>query len=115
MTTSIAGTSVLMTGVIIAQLNSIDNKQVYAYGIFCLLLFAVAISLIQSGLANSDRADFWLGLGLLISRIMIWFLMTQNDLMTKALLFIVCGIGVIAIGLWFERNVRRLSETKSGN
>jgi uncharacterized membrane protein len=111
MTTAIAGTSCIMASVIIAQINSIDSKQIYAYGIFCLLLFAVAISLIRSGLANSDRADFWIGLGLLISRIMIWFLMTQNDLMTKALLFVLCGIGVIAIGLWFERNVRRLSET----
>lgn len=111
MTTAIAGANCVMVGTIIAQLNSIGNKQLYAYGVFCLLLFAVAIGLIQSGLANSDRADFWMGLGLLISRIMIWFLMTQNDLMTKALLFVLCGIGVIAIGLWFERNVRRLSET----
>ena len=111
MTTAIAGANSIMACVIIAQINSIDSKQSYAYGIFFLLLFAVDIGLIQSGLANSDRGDFWLGLGLLTSRIMIWFLMTQNDLMTKALLFIVCGIGVIAIGLWFERNVRRLSET----
>ena len=111
MTTAIAGANCIMVGTIIAQLNSIDNKQIYAYWIFCLLLFAVAIGLIQSGLANSDRGAFWLGLGLLTSRIMIWFLMTQNDLMTKALLFVVCGIGVIAIGLWFERNVRRLGET----
>jgi hypothetical protein len=42
-------------------------------------------------------------------------LMTQNDLMTKSLLFIICGIGVMAIGLWFERNVRQLSEIKSEN
>lgn len=111
MTTAVAGINCIMIAVIIAQLSSIDSKQLYAYGIFCLLLFTVAIGLIRSGLANSDRSDFWLGLGLLTSRIMIWFLMTQNDLMTKALLFIVCGIGVIAIGLWFERNVRRLSET----
>ena len=111
MTTAIAGASFIMACVIIAQINSIDDKQIYAYWIFCLLLFSVAIGLIQSGLANSDRGGFWLGLGLLISRIMIWFLMTQNDLMTKALLFVICGVGVIAIGLWFERNVRRLSET----
>jgi uncharacterized membrane protein len=114
-TIAVAGVNGVMVGTIVAQLNSIASKQIYADGIFCLLLFAVAIGLIRSGLANSDRGAFWLGLGLLASRIIIWFLMTQNDLMTKSLLFIVCGIGVIAIGLWFERNVRRLSETKSGN
>jgi uncharacterized membrane protein len=115
MTTAIGGINCVMVSVIIAQINSIGSKQIYAYGIFCLLLLAVAIGLIRSGLANSDQGAFWLGLGLLTSRIIIWFLMTQNDLMTKSLLFIVCGIGIMAIGLWFERNVRRLSETKSGN
>lgn len=80
--------------------------------IFWLLLFAVSIGLIRSGLANSDRGAFWFGLGLLSSRIIIWFLMTQNDLITKSFLFILCGVSVIAIGLWFERYVRRLSETK---
>jgi uncharacterized membrane protein len=115
MTTAIGGINCVMAFVIIAQINSIASKQIYAYGIFCLLLLAVAIGLIRSGLANSDRGAFWLGLGLLTSRIIIWFLMTQNDLMTKSLLFIICGIGVMAIGLWFERNVRQLSEIKSEN
>jgi uncharacterized membrane protein len=85
---------------------------IYVPVIFWLLLFAVAVSSIRSGLANSDRAAFWFGLGLLANRIIIWFLMTQNDLITKSLLFIGFGIGVIAVGLWFERYVRRLSETK---
>lgn len=31
--------------------------------------------------------------------------------MTKSLWFIIYGVSVIAIGLWFERYVRRLSET----
>jgi uncharacterized membrane protein len=82
------------------------------FSIFWLLLFAVTIGLMRSGLANSDRGAFWFGLGLLTTRIIIWFLMTQNDLLTKSLLFVVCGIGMMAIGLWFERNVRRLSEAK---
>ena len=85
---------------------------VYGGKIFWLLLFAIAIGSIRSGLANSDRGAFWFGLGLLSSRIIIWFLMTQNDLITKSLLFIICGIGVITVGLWFERHVRHLSETK---
>jgi uncharacterized membrane protein len=80
--------------------------------IFWVLLFAITVGLIRSGLANSDRGTFWFGLGLLSSRIIIWFLMTQNDLMTKSLLFILFGVGIIAVGLWFERYVRRLSEAK---
>jgi uncharacterized membrane protein len=110
-TTAVGGVSCLMAVTIVAQLNTID-RNIYAPIIFCLLLFGVAIGLIRSGLANSDRGAFWFGLGLLSSRIIIGFLMIQSDLMTKSLLFIICGIGVIAIGLWFERHVRRLSESK---
>jgi uncharacterized membrane protein len=111
MTTAIGSVSCLMAIAIAAQLNTID-RNIYAPLVFWLLLFLVVISLIRSGLANSDRGAFWLGLGLLTSRVIIWFLMTQSNLMTKSLLFIICGIGVIAVGLWFERYVRRLSETK---
>jgi uncharacterized membrane protein len=80
--------------------------------IFWVLLFAITVGLIRSGLANSDRGAFWFGLGLLANRIIIWFLMTQNNLMTKSFLFIICGVSIIAIGLWFERYVRHLSEKK---
>jgi uncharacterized membrane protein len=110
-TTAVGGTICIMAVTIAAQLNTI-GQNIYAPIIFCLLLFGVAIGSIRSGLANSDRGAFWFGLGLLSSRIIIWFLMIQSDLMTKSLLFIVCGVGVIAIGLWFERHVRRLSESK---
>ena len=112
MTTAIA----MITGAMAIALifMTIDPAVGYMYGgkIFWLLLFAVAIGSIRSGLANSDRGAFWFGLGLLASRIIIWFLMTQNDLITKSLLFIVGGVGTIAVGLWFEGYVRRLSETK---
>ena len=111
-TTAIGSLCVLTAGTIVTQLQTIGDKQIYAAGIFCLLLFLMTVGLIRSGLANSDRGAFWLGLGLLTSRIIIWFLMTQNDLLTKSLLFIICGIGMMAIGLWFEGNVRRLSEAK---
>lgn len=111
MTTALGGVSCAMAVTIAFQLNSIATT-IYAPLVFSLLLCVVAISLIRSGLANSDRGAFWFGLGLLAGRITIWFLMTQNDLMTKSLLFIICGVGVIAVGLWFERYVRRLSENK---
>jgi uncharacterized membrane protein len=111
MTTAIGLVNCLIAITIVAQLNSIGQNLYAPFG-FCLLLFGVSTGLIRSGLANSDRGAFWFGLGLLTSRIIIWFLMTQNDLMTKSLLFIICGVGTIAIGLWFERYVRRLSESK---
>jgi uncharacterized membrane protein len=110
-TTAIGGVSCLMAVAIAFQLSTSD-RSLYAPFIFSLLLLVISIGTIRSGLANSDRGAFWFGLGLLASRIIIWFLMTQNDLMTKSLLFIICGVAIMAIGLWFEKYVRRLSEVK---
>ena len=112
-TTAIGSLSLAIAIPIIAI--QIDRASLYIFvpAIFWILFFSLSIGLIRSGLANSDRGAFWFGLGLLSSRIMIWFLMTQNDLTTKSLLFIVFGFSVIAIGLWFERYVRHLRETKT--
>jgi uncharacterized membrane protein len=111
-TTAIGSMSLAMAVPIIAV--QIDRASIYMFvpAIFWILFFSLSIGLIRSGLANGDRSAFWFGLGLLSSRIIIWFLMTQNDLITKSFLFIVFGVGVIAIGLWFELYVRRLSESK---
>jgi uncharacterized membrane protein len=111
-TTAIGGMSCIMAVPITAIQIDRASLSVFIPAIFWILLFSLSIGLIKSGLANSDRGAFWFGFGLLSSRIIIWFLMTQNDLMTKSFLFIVFGVGVIAIGLWFERYVCRLSETK---
>jgi uncharacterized membrane protein len=120
-TTAVGVASCTLAIAIFAQVNTIDLTKTSAPPSYLLLLFpaifwglllAVTIGAIRSGLANSDRGAFWFGLGLLSSRIIIWFLMTQNDLMTKSLLFILCGVGIIAIGLWFERHVRNLSEAR---
>ncbi len=113
-TTTAVGILSLLMGVPLIAIK-IDLASLYMLmpAIFWILFFLLSIGLIRSGLANSDRGAFWFGLGLLSNRIIIWFLMTQNDLITKSLLFIVTGVGVIAIGLWFERNIRSLREKKA--
>jgi uncharacterized membrane protein len=77
-----------------------------------LLLFLIGGGLIKSGLAQSDRQAFWAGISLVITRISAWFLFIQTDLLFKSLLLAVCGASIIAIGLWFERYVRRLANTQ---
>jgi len=42
-------------------------------------------------------------------RIVTWFVLIETGLVLKSLLFILCGVVVIAVGLWFERYVRTLS------
>lgn len=72
------------------------------------LLFLLAAGLMRQGLAKAERSAFWGGMMLLIVRILTWFVLSATGLIFKSLLFILCGITAIAIGLWFERYVRTL-------
>ena len=75
--------------------------------IFNLLLFILAAGLVREGLAQGKRRLFWSGLVLLTLQISTRMLEYQTDLLLKSLVLLMCGCGIIAAGLWFERYVRR--------
>ncbi|MGB7441894.1 MAG: DUF2157 domain-containing protein [Coleofasciculaceae cyanobacterium] len=75
--------------------------------IFNLLLLILAAGLVQEGLAQGKRRLFWGGMVLLTLQIFTRMLEYQTDLLLKSLVLLLCGCGVIAAGLWFERYVRR--------
>ena len=77
--------------------------------IFNVLLFLFAGGLMRAGLAQGERQPFWGGMVLVTLRIVTWFVLIETGLVLKSLLFILCGVVVIAVGLWFERYVRTLS------
>jgi uncharacterized membrane protein len=71
--------------------------------IFNLLSFLLAAGLISEGLAQSQRRFFWGGMVLLSLQILSRMLEYNTDLLFKSLVLFLCGLGVIAAGLWFER------------
>ncbi len=73
---------------------------------FNALLFMLSIGLMREGLTHGQRRAFWFGLLLLVLRILNWFFLSDTGLFFKSLVFVLCGVGVIAIGLWFEKYVR---------
>jgi len=73
------------------------------------LLFLLGAGLIREGLADGQRLAFWGGLLLLVLDIWTRMLEYNTDLILKAFVFVLCGIGVMAAGLWFERSVRSLN------
>lgn len=80
--------------------------------LFNILFFIMSIAAIRDGLALGSRRSFWSGMVLLIVGIMTRTLEYNTGLITKAIVFAVCGVGVILAGLWFERNIgqtKRLS------
>lgn len=83
--------------------NSIDLGGTIGFN---LLLFGLSIALVRDGLALGDRQTFWGGMVLLVLGIMTRMLEYNTGLLLKSIVFILCGIGVIAAGLWFERSTK---------
>lgn len=78
--------------------------------LFNLMLFLFAGGLIRDGLALGDRSVFWGGMTLLVLGIISRMLEYNTGLLLKSIVFALCGAGVIAAGLWFERRFQRNSK-----
>ncbi|MBW4464290.1 MAG: DUF2157 domain-containing protein [Pegethrix bostrychoides GSE-TBD4-15B] len=100
---TIAGMLLLAFGLLYCSFNwvTLGSLGVLASN---LLLFGLAIGLIRDGLALGSRGAFWGGMGLLVLDIICRMLEYNTGLLLKSLVFALCGIGIIAAGIWFERN-----------
>lgn len=78
------------------------------------LLILLAIACIREALGNGQRLGFWWGILLMVTQIMARMLEYDTGLLAKALVLFLCGVGVIAAGLWFERYVQRLEPEARG-
>lgn len=88
---------------------SINPIQTLATFSFNGLLFLLATGLIRVGLEAGDRRNFWYGMVLLILQIISRMLEYNTALMFKSFVFLLCGIGVVVAGLWFERHLAQLN------
>jgi uncharacterized membrane protein len=92
---------------------SIFPIQVVATIVFNGVLFLLASALMREGLAGGYRRLFWSSMLLLTLQILSRMLEYNTGLLLKSLAFLICGVGVIVIGLWFERYVRTLHASTS--
>lgn len=113
LTTIVIGVLLFISALLPFWHLSVAPIPVVATFMFNVMLFLLAAGLIREGLAQGERRAFWSGMVLLTLRILTWFLLSATGLAFKSLVFILCGVGVIAIGLWFERYVRTLSNKPS--
>ncbi|MEO1520008.1 MAG: DUF2157 domain-containing protein [Cyanobacteria bacterium J06633_2] len=88
---------------------AIAPLPILATFIFNVLLFLIAVGLMREGLTDGRRRQFWFGLILLILQIISRVFEYETGLLLKSFTFLLCGVGVIVIGLWFERYVRSLN------
>jgi uncharacterized membrane protein len=95
----------VVTGIVVLW-DAIALIEVGATVIINILLFVLAAGLMREGLAEGDRRQFWFGLVLLMLQIVSRVFEYDTGLLLKSFTFLLCGVAVILIGLWFERYVR---------
>lgn len=87
------------------SINKLPGIAVFSFNLLLLLL---AVGLVREGLAQSQRRLFWGGMVLLTLQIFTRLIEYNADLLLKSIALLLCGLGIIAAGLWFERYVRRV-------
>lgn len=108
LTNSIVAIMIVTSALVTYWHLSISSLPITAVWLFNLLLFLLAAGLIREGLAQGQRRLFWGGMVLLTLQIFSRMLEYNTDLLFKSLVLFLCGAGVIAAGIWFERYVRTL-------
>ena len=78
--------------------------------LFNVLLFLLAVGLIREGLALGNRQTFWGGMVSITLQIISRLFEYNTELLLKSFVFVLCGIGVIAAGLWFERHFATIKD-----
>ncbi|MBE9125354.1 MULTISPECIES: DUF2157 domain-containing protein [unclassified Coleofasciculus] len=106
LTTSIIAVMIATSAVVIYWHLATTRLEIVALLSFNILLFILAIGLIRKGLARTQRRLFWGGIVLLNLQILSRMLEYNTELLFKSIVLLVCGLGVIGAGLWFERYLR---------
>jgi uncharacterized membrane protein len=107
-TTGFVAIAIVISAIVPYWHLSINKLPGTAALIFNLLLFVLAVGLVRQGLAQSQRRLFWSGMVLLTLQIFTRLIEYNTDLLLKSIALLLCGLGIIAAGLWFERHVRKL-------
>lgn len=113
--TSVIGLFLVVTAGIMFWHLSINQIPELATFIINVEMFILAGGLIKISLAKGNRGAFWGGLVLLTLQIMSRTFEYNTGLLFKSLVFVLCGVGVIAAGLWFERQLSSASLQKREN
>ena len=95
---------VVITAILFGWGPGLPNLPILAPFLINLMLFLLAIALLRDGLALGARRTFWGGMVLLVLGIVSRIFEYNTDLLLKSFVLVLCGVGVIAAGLWFERH-----------
>jgi uncharacterized membrane protein len=75
------------------------------------MLVVLSIGCIRESLETKRRSQFWYGLLVLVVLIASRFLEYETELILKSAILTLCGFGIIAAGIWFEKYAGRSRTT----
>jgi len=110
LTTGAIALLILITALIPLYHLNFSRIPELATFLFNVLSFLLAVCLIREGLALGNRKSFWGGLVLITLQIISRVFEYNTELLLKSFVFVLCGIGVIAAGLWFERHFAKMPD-----
>ena len=105
--TSVISGFLIVSSVVAFWHISINPIPEIATLIFNIQMFLLGGGLVRIGLAKGNRGAFWGGMVLLTLQIISRTLEYNTELLFKAFVFTLCGIGVMIAGFWFERHLSR--------
>ena len=81
-----------------------------------MVLFFIGFAMLHDGMLLGIRHRFWGGMGIVVIGLMTRMFEYDTGLMLKALVLALCGVAIIAAGLWFEKqtksSIKSLSATR---
>ncbi|MGB3532263.1 MAG: DUF2157 domain-containing protein [Microcoleaceae cyanobacterium] len=105
--TSVISGFLIVSSVVTFWHISVNPITIVATFIFNIQMFLLGGGLVRIGLSQGNRSAFWGGMVLLTLQIISRTLEYNTELLFKAFVFTLCGIGVMIAGLWFERHLSR--------
>lgn len=107
--TAVVGSMIAIAAFVLLFHLNIAPISAFAIFVFNAVLFILAAGLIREALATGERRGFWGGIILLTLQIASRMLEYDTNLLFKAFILFLCGVGIIAAGLWFERYLRNFN------
>lgn len=105
LTSSIMGGMLILTAILISYHINIAPIGWWGIFFFNVLLALLSFGLIRESLGEAKRLGFWTGIIFIVLQIFTRMLEYDTDLLLKAFVFFLCGIGIIMAGLWFEKYI----------
>ncbi|MDY7013560.1 MAG: DUF2157 domain-containing protein [Cyanobacteriota bacterium] len=114
LSSTVVGAMLLATGMLVWWNGRVEPLGAIAIFAFNILLFFLAIGLVRESLGTGQRKGFWLGIVLMVLQLTSRMLEYNTGLLFKAIVLFLCGVAIIAAGLWFERYIRTLPDGGDG-